>query len=752
MESIWVATRQHVQQTTESLEEAINKNQKITKLTSVFSVADSKFEHLIERNFLYRFDGSDSPDYLRLLSTDFKNLFFSFFNSNDFVCIEGRKGVGKTFNCLLISRILLQEEYKVYYSSVKNAVLSEGIFSELTGLVNKDFVFIIDDCQASTEKTEAILERLSSLKKGIERPKLVFLIRNDGLNIEDIKDILGEKVPILKFKERFIDLKFLAELFFRKINLTEKLDDFLSLLEKSDLSKALFRYKNMEFWNMYFKQVENIREIKIREEDFYKSAYKYFSEKEPYLIQCKDILGTFCTFFKNEVPILRSYVEDIIETYQDQYQSLLDHGVITLEPQDWGDSSDIFIETRLHSTEAEILQSVFKKYEGFAIDEKAILTDYMSRYSSNMYELITPFYFYEPEILEELCTDELFISEIKTYLKVKELGKQLDRVVKTFSKLEPKLRDKLVDEEVIYSLAEKLNGKEYHIKRKLYLFRAMHKLSPSKAYELYKTLDYEILVDDFNSDPRGMSSFVKFMEVFKNIYYYSNEDEKSHVINTVKSILDGCSEQFIKKFEKLYSFGHFHWFLKRLDPMKLCEYFLMKISPAKIIEWIKHKDVRINELRFVFKHARSMQVRTDGTKEELYSYFRRSLDYENVRRIFINKRSKLYDIAITSKFSYEILGNYLYQYCSEDNFAEKVSTENSLYIINESISLVESNLGLSEEQKGHIICRIIDNTSFGERLLKETAKAAKRLGKKLDIHEEKERFLNYKEKYRGYFA
>lgn len=280
----------------------------------------------------------------------------------------------------------------------------------------------------------------------------------------------------------------------------------------------------------------------------------------------------------------------------------------------------------------------------------------------------------------------------------------------------------------------------------------MHKFSPCKAFQLYEKFDCQILVDDFRNDPRGLFSFSKFMEVFKNLYYYADEEGKTHIIDDVVRILDGCSDQFIEKFDRHDFFTQFHWFLKRLDGMKLGPYFLEKIPPAKLVEWLRTKDTNTVELRFVFKHARSIYAKTDGTEESLYSFLRRSLDYEDAKRIFTNKRSKLYDMAITSKFGHEILANYLRQYSSEDSFLEKVSSENNLYRINESISLVESNPGLSGEQKGFVIRRILDNTGFGERMLKYTARMARKLGKDLDVDSEKERFLKHKEKYIGDFT
>jgi len=739
--------------TKETIDEEIRLLEAIKTLRPVFSSPSDEFQFLIERNFLYKFDCSDSPDYLRLLSTDFNDLFFSFFNSSDCTCIIGRRGVGKTFNCLLISNKLEKEGHKVHYSSVKKAELSEKMLSELADVVTKDFVFIIDDCQANTEKAETILKILINSKKNTERPKLILLIRNDGLSIDDIRDLIGEEIPILEFKKRFVDLRFLTELFFRKIKITKKLDDFLSSLEKSDLSRTLFEYKNMEFWNRFFKQVEHSGEIKITEEEFYKSAYKYFADKESHLIRCKDILVRFLPYFKNDLSIMRRYIGNSIQSYSDQYQTLIDRRVINVEPQDWGDSSEIFIAPKLHSTEAEILQLVLQKYEGSVIDEKGMLIDYMSSYPANLYELITPFYFYGSETLEELCKDPLFVSLVRKYFRERELGKRLDRVVKAFSKIEPQSKETLIDDEVIDSLAEKLNKRERYIVSKLYLFLAIYKLSPLRAYQLFKKFNSKILIDDFNNDPRGIYSFVKFMEVFKNIYYYADQDVKADIINKIKRILDGCFEQFVKKFEESAYFSQFHWFLKRLDGMKLSDYFLGKIPAVTIVDWIKCKDTRINELRFVFKTARFISAEINGVTVNLYhGYFKNAINYEDAKRIFSNRRSKLYDITITSAFSHEILANYLYQYSSEESFAQKVLAENNLYTINESISLVETNAKLSNEQKKFVVGKIIGNTPFSERLFKETVKAARKIGKEIDINLEKERFLSYREKYACDFA
>ncbi len=164
------------------------------------------------------------------------------------------------------------------------------------------------------------------------------------------------------------------------------------------------------------------------------------------------------------------------------------------------------------------------------------------------------------------------------------------------------------------------------------------------------------------------------------------------------------------------------------------------------LNWGKY-NTRINELRYVFKIARFTFLEIDGTARNLYhDYFKNSLDYDDVKRMF--KRSKLYDIAITSKFSYEILANYFYQYSCENDFMEEGS-KNNLYLINESIELTETNSGLTDIQKHFIISRIIDGCNFGGELLNISIKEAKKRGKIIDIDYEKQRFFDFRNKYKG---
>ena len=745
-----------------TIEEERERKKKVDKLNYIFDLLDDKLNSKIKGNFLYKYDHSANPDYLQLLSDDFRNLFFSFFYKHDSVCIAGKRGAGKTFNCLLIGKKLQQEGYKVYYSSVEKADLSDRVFIELRGLIDKNYVFIIDDCQNDLVKTEQIFERANNIKNPAEKPKLIFLTR--PLDRQEMKEEFGENFPVIEFKERFTDIKFLAELFFYKINSPEKLNDFLLLLEKNDISKALYRYNNMEFWNIFFNSISDNSKINMNIEDFYKNAYTFFSKpkNDQDLIKFKNILPKLLPFFINGMSVIRDYVENTLHITDAQIETLRNEGVIEYSALDWNISgkngSAIFIISKIHPTKAEILQIIFNKYENIIIDDEAIFAEYAKTNYNNLYRIIMPIYFQNPNRLAELCNDDDFILVLKNYFKKRNLGKETDRIIKVFSNLDLTSIDKIFDDDVMSEFAKKCNNSKTFITAKLYLFRAMLKLSPLKAHKLYKDFDKGDFINMFNDNPEdsGLYSLAKFMEVFKNIYYNADENNKAQIIDDVKKILDGCSEKFIQRFDKHDFFTQFNWFLKRLDGIKfqldskpsLANYFITRIPPPKMVEWIKNKNISVGELRFTFKIARFTFIEIDGTRKNLYhDYFKSIFDYNVAQKIFDNKRSKLYGLAITSKFSYELLSNYFYLYSHEKSFEGKVSAEMNLYRINESMDLIESNEGLSYEQKSFIIRKIIQNCNFGKKMFKESIRNAKNIGKAINIESEVRKFINFKNKY-----
>ncbi|MCD5402043.1 hypothetical protein LR013_05625 [candidate division NPL-UPA2 bacterium] len=755
LQKIDIATKQRIAQTANWIKEALDKEQQNKRLNSAFLIAEDKFNLLIKSNFLEGFDGTNNPDYLQLLPADFMYLLFSFFNIADVICIHGKRGVGKTFNSLLFAKKIQQEGFKVYYNSVKRTALSEEIFSELRGLIDKNFVFIIDDCQEDVEKTEAILERISGIKSG--RPKVFFLIRNDGAKrglissmMETFKD-LG--VRILNLKEKYIDLNFLAGLFFHKINMDERLQEFLSAVKRKDLSKALFESKNMEFWNMFFKQLERGlkkgQKIRMDEATFYNSAYEYFLEREPHLIECKDVLSKLVPLFKNDLAVPRDYVQDVIEAHPHQYQRLLNLGIITLHRRDWGNGHEIFIESNLHSTKAEVLEKILIEYEHILVNKQAELINFITRYPDNLYDIIMPFYFHRPQTLNELCRNDSVVSELQRYLRAEKLGKRLDRIIKTLSVVEDQIKEDLINDEILDSLGEKLNTKGRYLVSRVYLFRAMKKFSRIKNVQLYKRFNHRLVIEDFGEDPRGIYSFAKLLEPLKDIVLDCGDDPyKEEIIAGIKEILDGCREKFIEKFAKHHYFTQLHLILKRLNRIRLGVYFLAGIPPAKILEWIRTKDTNIVELRYLLLTAKYMSTEIEGVTMPLYNYFQNALSYTDIERIFNNRRSHLNDIAIVTMYHPRLLASHFYQYSLGEPFVTKIKEEKSLYRVNQTINALEKLHGLSEEQRSYVIARIIQNLRPEEEMLRETRIMSRRMRKDTDIIEQqKQQFLEYKKKF-----
>lgn len=252
LRNIGISNKEQVEQVTGLLKEII-ENEKRKTLKTCFVQVNDALEAEINKNFLRQFNGPNT-DYLQLLSDDFRRLFFKFFNksnrTNEYnrFCIVGREGVGKTFNALLIGKRLIQEGYNVYYcEDVRDANLSKGLISEIMHSFDEHFVFIIDNCQADEMKTSEIVKRTTKAGGYMRKPRFVFLTR--PLDRDDMEDIFGEETKILEFKKRYVNFDYLVELFFKMINQSEMLDNFLSSLEQYDLSKTLFKYRNMAFWN-----------------------------------------------------------------------------------------------------------------------------------------------------------------------------------------------------------------------------------------------------------------------------------------------------------------------------------------------------------------------------------------------------------------------------------------------------------------------------------------------------------------------
>jgi len=802
----------------------------------VFERVETAFGREMQDNFLRDLDYSGQPDYIKLLSPDFRRLFKSFFKGNDKILVVGHEGVGKTFNCLLFGKMLASEGYQVYYSSVRDGLLADS-FLRIADLPHGNYVFIIDDCQEDLNKTSGIIESIDiSRFKTSGRPKFIFL--SHPLDEVDTVAVFGRDIRILEFKERYVDLEYLATLFFQKVNRRSRLTSFLDWLHERDTLKAFSRYKNMRFWNIYFRAVEMFQRIRIDESAFLNFAYQFFRRTKPQLIELKDCLAKLLPFFASGGFVLRKYVEKELQIAEERIRELEQKGIIDpisvpWEDENWNNIVVPAIRGKIHPTEAKILEAVLKKCCGLVINEKVFI-DYSAKYLESLYYIIREMQFYDPALLEDLCEDERFKSILQKYLKERHLGKHLDRTVRILSRLPRQMKSEFVNDEVIEKWVEKLNDAKYHMNSKVSLLEAIYKTSPVAAYKCYKKLDISILAGNFkcipNENGKGLPAFTRFIEVSKNIWslylfsineIYQNElngcrlsdnlikdfktrgyilsdsakveqistsqwrildqentfligksgralnvffsfddlDRQAFVISKIKLALHECLGLFLERFETDMRFSQMHWLLKRLDAVKLdptrkrslANCLLDKISPYKLVEWIRLKDTAVHELRFVLKTSRFVFIELEGKKKNLYDDFLKCLlNYEDVKRVFDNPRSRLYSICITSKFGHELLANHFYEYSHEASFAKKVSVEKNLRLINESVELVEKNDGLSDHDRHYIIYRIMSNTvntrdlqSFAMKSMRE----AKRLGKQFDAGKEMGRFLDNREKY-----
>lgn len=722
-------------------------------IDTCFHKAENVFEYLVTKNFLFEFNGPTS-NYLDLLSHDFRNLFFKFFNELNRdnlcnrICVIGREGVGKSFNTLLVGLLLGQQDYTVYYAEDTQHPNLATVLHTIMHSYNERSVFIIDNCQKDDIATEKIVQAVTSSKGYSGKPKFIFLTR--PLDSEDMDNIYGKTTPVVTFRDSFVDLERLIALFLGKIGMPQVLPAFLAKYKMHDLSMALFHDRNMAFWNEFFNAMEKSPNIELDHRLFYQRASHFLRKHEPYLFKHIDALIKLLPFFVNDLGINRDYVIHTLQLSAERINELVNNGIIAVKEQHWNtktwkNDTAMFIVSKLHPTKAKIITSIFEKYEHAQIATSDAITCYASTHHENLYYILSPFRF-NMEALKQLLEKDAFTASLKYYLKKRHLGKQLDRVIKSLSGLDSESKDKIIDDSILDSFAEKLNDCKPFVVNKLFLFLSMYKFSARKSFELYKRFNKSVLSQDFIKIPdnTGVYSFAKFIEVFKNIYYFVEDvEEKTLILTDMKQILDYCSDYFVDRFERYDYFSQFHWFLKRLDGMKLGNYFLSKIQPETILRLIRTKDVNTVELRFVFKAARYTHIVSNLYEGSLYHYMLRYLNYTDVKRIFDNKRSKLYDIVITSKFAHEILASYLYEYSKESAFAHKNSTSNNLFITNEAIELVADNIGLDDDQKKFIIQKMIENTPYGEALFKASIKAARKRDKQIDIEQEKERFQKY---------
>jgi len=427
---------------------------------SCFVPAPDRLRFLLERNFLFDFDHSGSPDYLRLLSPDYRQLFFHLWNEANRLCVSGLEGCGKTFNTLLLTKQLRSEGYDSYYTSVREAALSAASLSMFAALTLDRDVLLIDDCQDDLEKTRGLLEEASRLKGSIGKRRIVFLTRR--LKPEDHIDTFGHSMPTLQFRDHFNDFPVLVKLFFEKLHRPHDVPRFLNALRTETLSHELFRYRNMEFWNTYFNTTAHTGAFTFDSGPFYTRVYNHLRDKEPAFIDPSQGLVSLLPFFANGLPVLRDWAIRRLGVTEKQLSELSSRSLIREKFLDWDNSrwendTAVFVVGAVHPTKARLASLVAAKYGGVSRDDLASLTAYASGQLPNLYYVVSPLFFSSPDLLIRLCANAEFQATLRAYVMQRHLGKHLDRVLTRLARIAAPAARTLMDPAVLDSLVTRLN-------------------------------------------------------------------------------------------------------------------------------------------------------------------------------------------------------------------------------------------------------------------------------------------------------
>ncbi len=690
------------------------------ELPSCFQPAADAFAALIPRNFLFEFAGPDT-DYLQLLSTDLRRLFFRMFNKHlrsgiiNRMIISGSEGSGKTFNTLLLSLQLSREGYEVFYChDIRVSSLTPDHLRTVTTREHKSAILIIDNSQNDVVKAENLAAAISQV--GPYTARRLFLFLTHPLDTDTFLDTFGANTPVLVMRDKLIDFDNLVRLFFQKRGMPESAAAFLEGKSVVRLPSFLFKYRNMAFWNEVLRSLLEGPSQSLTEEQILMRAHSFFRRKEQHLLASREPLACLLPFFSRGIAVRREYACEIIgERAEEVLRQLEERGFIQVVEQDWEtnqyeDTSALVVASRLHPTKAKLLIHVFSKYYGYSMDPTQAIADYAERFLHNLYYHLASSY-YDPDDLRLLFSNPKICATTRRYFLERHLGKKLDRVIQRLALLAEETRDTLFDKPVMEAFAGQFNGERAYLVSKTNLFRAVYRVSPKKAYDLFCLLSPEgvtrsFLPDDYRRS--GARSLAKLMEVFKNVYYYApTPDAKEQVQLYVKRVIDECREEFVRRIETRDPFfTQIHWMLKRLHGLKLAPYFLEAIAPERLIELIRTKDTNIVELsKSVLLDARyASWTEPGGSQRRYYDIMRDKLTYEDLKRVFDNKRSDLYDLVINA--SHDFVAKALVRYADEPNFTRKAAAE-SLLLRDRSVRLIRSNFHLTEEEREKVATAIV---------------------------------------------
>lgn len=682
-------------------------------LRKVFLPSENVFANNIARNFLYLFEG-ESSDYLKLLSSDFRKLFFKEYNKQirekkgNAIAILGQQGVGKTFNTLLLSLQLIKENRIVYYChDVKDVELTMQFVDKISTSFNNKSIFIIDNCHSDPSKTKDIVQWGCIPKVNDSNPHFIFVSRL--MEKEILRETYGNEIPLIYFKREFIDFEFLINLYFRKINMPNEAEFFLKSIKETELELIWYNYRNMAFWNEIMLSYYESNDPKYTETNLLKKAHSFLSRKESFYFECPVDFSFLLAIAAYDLPIYNEYITGNVNLPIDIIKLLVEKNIFRKKEYDWigkdfSQTVGLFYTPAIHPTKAEIILKLYQKFYGIEYSKSELFAEYAKANYQNMNSFL--FSITDKNEMIDLYNNDVMIEATKKYITKRQLGKELDRGINKLSVLRHDQLCKIFDHEILKNLIYKINSPKTFITGKLYLLRALNRVIPEMSFILFCGYDEDVFVEDFLNieDGTGITSFAKMMEIVKNIYYFApNRVLKNQIIDSIKRCIDICAIEFIKRFENIHDFfTQFHWLLVRLKPMKLNNYFLGKIPIAKIIKFIREKDTNCVELCVsLLPTCKWTNVyNPDGSKVNYYQFIKNKLNYEDIKRIFENDRSSLFSIVRNA--SHEFVAKYLVQFSKEESFKNKIAKENKANVLL-SIKYINNNIYLDDDDKFIIV-------------------------------------------------
>lgn len=458
--------------------DVISKNE---FLYEVFLPAEKAFGNNIARNFLYLFEG-ESSDYIKLLSHDFRRLFFKEYNNQtrkrkgNTIAILGPQGVGKSFNTLLLSLKLTEENHIVYYCpDVRDSALTQKFIRKISARYDEKYIFIIDNCHSDPTKTKDIIQWGCAAEQDRSIPHFLFVSR--PMEKELLQDTYGASTPLIFFRRKFIDFDFLINLYFLKLKKPEDAEPFLKAIKQTNIDSLWYNYRNMAFWNEVMLSYAENNMPTYTEIDFLKKAHSFLRRNEPYYFECPDDFAPLLAITSFDLPVHNEYVTKTLRLPIDIINTLTSKGIFGKRENDWVQtdqkkSAALFYAPEIHPTKASIIFKVYQQFYGLSYSKQKLF----SRYAKINYQNMNSFLFSITDKSEmiELYENEDMIEATRQFIKNRYLCKDLDKAINKMSSLRHDQLCKVFDDEIMRDLIEKINSHRSYITGKLYLLRSLY--------------------------------------------------------------------------------------------------------------------------------------------------------------------------------------------------------------------------------------------------------------------------------------